>query len=187
MAVSYHKTQPQRTTCIHKPLHIQICTTNVHVRMYVIMKCILYSLKFSRLKGFRGSKNGRKKFIPQNFKFVTDVRHGWKLDHENFTFWQNHEIFNPRNFRLYGITCMYMSHFICTCTIYTSTYMLQDLFQRGGQGVLSSPPPLSNWLSLSLIWGCPPLNFGIKRLPPLERNPEINTDVHVLTSFLVFL
>ena len=45
----------------------------------------------------------------------------------------------------------------------------------GGRGAFP-PSPLSNWLSLSLIWGCPPfLNFGTMHLTPLDRNPEIKT------------
>ena len=49
-------------------------------------------------------------------------------------------------------------------------YMYIRVYFRGGQGVLSPPlgidlPPLSNWLSLYLIWGCPPLDLD---LPPLE-------------------
>ena len=54
-------------------------------------------------RGFRGSENSREKIFPRNFKSITDARHGWKLDHENFIheylflsrIWQNREIFNP--------------------------------------------------------------------------------------------
>ena len=33
---------------------------------------------------FHGSEHGRKKFLPQNFKFIAAAMCGWKLDHENF-------------------------------------------------------------------------------------------------------
>jgi hypothetical protein len=51
------------------------------------------------------------------------------------------------------------------------------VYFRGSQGKL-----LGNWLSLYLIWGCPPppLKFAAMYLPPLERNPEINP-AHVQT------
>ena len=61
-------------------------------------------------------------------------------------------------------------------------------FRGGGKGVLLPPLgidllPLGNWLSLYLLWGaplriwiCPLLKFATMRLPPLERNPEINPD-----------
>ena len=69
----------------------------------------------------------------------------------------------------------------------TNKHLEEEIVQgllQGGQGVLSSPLgidspplPLMNWLSLHLIlWGCPSSpNFGTTHLPPLERNPEINT------------
>ena len=51
---------------------------------------------------------------------------------------------------------------------------IRDYF-RGARGGAFAPP-LSNRHSLCLIWGCPPpLNFGTRRLPLFERNPEINT------------
>ena len=33
---------------------------------------------------FRGSENGHKKLLPRNFKFITDARHGRKLDYKTF-------------------------------------------------------------------------------------------------------
>ena len=44
--------------------------------------------KISRLKvfvDFVGQGTAAKFNLRQNFKFITDARHGWKLDHENFT------------------------------------------------------------------------------------------------------
>ena len=66
----------------------------------------------------------------------------------------------------------------------------QGLFQ-GGQGVLLPPPPFGNWPSLYyVIWGLPPLDlylppplkFAAMRLPPLERNPKINPEWHLLVG-----
>ena len=60
-----------------------------------------------------------RKFLPRNFKLITDTIHGWKLNHENFIcenlflrrIWQNREIFNLENFRLYGmLTAAIIAH-----------------------------------------------------------------------------
>ena len=64
---------------------------------------LLYGLKFTRLKIFAhfvDPVNGHKKFL---LKFITDAKHGWKLDHKNFIceklflsrIWQNHKIVTP--------------------------------------------------------------------------------------------
>ena len=60
----------------------------------------------------------------------------------------------------------------------------QTGFISGGQGVLS------NWLLLLLIWVIvfappSPLNFGTRCLPPLERNPEINTACYMHVSCII--
>ena len=75
--------------------------------------------------------------------------------------------------------------------VYTSTR--QGLFQGEPGGAFA--PPLSNWLSLSLIWSCPPLdldlpppplNFGTRHLLSLERNPEINTAQYYFLFLTMF-
>ena len=65
-----------------------------------------YSLKFFKVENFCGSDNGRKKFLPRNFKFMTDARWGWKLDDKDVIreslflsrIWQKREMFYPRKF-----------------------------------------------------------------------------------------
>ena len=62
-------------------------------------------------RGFRGSENGHEIFLPRNFKFITDARWGWKLDHEilsmKICFWaefgKTAKYFILENFRLYGM------------------------------------------------------------------------------------
>lgn len=65
---------------------------------------IPYNLKFSKLKIFAdfGTEHGHENFLARNFKFITAVMHGWKLDHGilsmKICFKQNCEIFIPRKF-----------------------------------------------------------------------------------------
>ena len=101
-----------------------------------------YSLKFLRLKifhRFRGSERSCKKFLPQNFRFITDARSGWKLDHENFIhknlFFEqilaNHEI-SLENFRLYS------RYQIRMCVDFRSMKMLQSCPLQGALKCYSS-------------------------------------------------
>ena len=74
------------------------CFDPVHKDHYTIEPKIF---KVENFHGFRGSENGREKFLPRNFNFITDARRGWKLDHENLFLsrnWQNRETFNPQKF-----------------------------------------------------------------------------------------
>ena len=84
----YHSTS---VTCI------VCCTCTVQPKIFEV----------ENFHGFRGSENGCEIFkveIRENFKFITDARHGWKLDHGYFIhenlflsrIWQNRKIVNPR-------------------------------------------------------------------------------------------
>ena len=64
---------------------------------------------------------------------------------------------------------------LCSPCPYTYKWMytLEGLFWEQGAGYMLSPPieiglHLRNWLSIHLILLPPPLNFGTRRLPPLE-------------------
>ena len=57
-------------------IHPQLCTC-----AYTVWPKIF---KVEKFREFHGSDDGREKFLPRNFKFITDARRDWNLDYENF-------------------------------------------------------------------------------------------------------
>ena len=67
-----------------------------------------------------GQRNGREKFFPQNFKFITDARRGWKLILENF--------------RLYGIFMLDNGKFLFALVLGECLKTLQKIKAKLGDG-----------------------------------------------------
>ena len=122
---------------------------------------ILYCLTFFEVEnfhGFRGSESGCENFIPRNFKFITDARHGWKLDCENFIcenlflsrIWQN---WNIQPLKILGYTSIMckttidVMHCTCnTCTMHTCTCMYTYMYVNAYNSSIAGVA-LPHWLT----------------------------------------
>ena len=70
-----------RVVCITIGVHLRLKMFDLAHTLDTVQPKIFEVKNFC---GFHGSDEDHGSFLPQNFKFITDARCGWMLDHENF-------------------------------------------------------------------------------------------------------